>query len=232
MGSIIGQITDPIFHTDLQGNGARSAALGDQQGATNEANNYARQAYADQKNYLNPYITGGQDAFKTLQSGNFQMDPGYQFRLSEGQKAINNAASARGMFGGGAAAKQLARYGQDYASGEYQNAFNRQNTLANYGFNAANSLGGYAGQYGQTMGQNALGMGNARASSGMSKWNQQNGDLNQAIQLGAAYFTGGGSAAAGSLGGGGSGQNMGLSLGGSQLPSYDTNYSNSYSFNR
>lgn len=229
MGSVIGAITDPLLGTDLQGNRARSAALGSQQGATNEANAYANQAYQDQKNYLNPYITGGQEAFKNLQSGNFQMDPGYQFRLAEGQKAINNAASARGMFGGGAAAKALSRYGQDYASNEYGNAFNRQNTIANYGFNAANSLGGYAGQNAQTLGNNAIGMGNANAASGMSKWNQQNGDLNQAIQLGAAYFTGGASGLGGmSKPSVGSGANMGASLGGYQLPSYNTNYS----FNR
>lgn len=191
MGSIIGAVTDPLLGADLQGKRAASAALGAQQGATNQANAAALQAYNDQKNYLNPYITGGQTAYNNLQSGNLQMDPGYQFRLSEGQKAINNALSARGMYGSGAALKQLSRYGQDYASNEYQNAFNRQNTLANYGFNAANSLGNYAGGYGNAVGNNAINFGNAQASSAIAGANRQSQDFGQLLQAGALYASGG-----------------------------------------
>jgi len=191
MGSIIGAVTDPLLGTDLQGKRAASAALGAQQGATNEANAAVLQAYNDQKNYLNPYITGGQTAYNNLTSGNIQMDPGYQFRLSEGQKAINNALSARGMYGSGAALKQLSRYGQDYASNEYQNAFNRQNTLANYGFNAANSLGNFAGGYGNSVGNNAINFGNAQASSAIAGANRQSQDFGQLLQAGALYASGG-----------------------------------------
>ena len=184
MGSIIGAVTDPLLGTDLQGKKAAGAALGYQQDATNTANAASLQAYNDQKNYLNPYLTGGQTAFQNLLSGNMQMDPGYQFRLSEGQKAINNAASARGMYGGGSTLKALTRYGQDYASNEYQNAFNRQNTLANYGFQGANNLGNFAGQYGQQIGNNAIGMGNSQAAGAIAQGNRASNDVNQLIQGG------------------------------------------------
>ena len=53
------------------------------------------------------------------------MDPGYQFRLSEGSKALERAAAARGSLQGGGTLKALTRYSQGEASQEYQNAFNR-----------------------------------------------------------------------------------------------------------
>lgn len=52
-------------------------------------------------------------------------EPGYQFRLAEGQKGVNRSAAASGGLLSGAAMKALDRYSQDYASNEYQNAYNR-----------------------------------------------------------------------------------------------------------
>ena len=46
----------------------------------------------------------------------FQADPGYAFRLSEGQKALERQAAARGGLISGAALKAAQRYGQDAAS--------------------------------------------------------------------------------------------------------------------
>lgn len=52
-------------------------------------------------------------------------DPGYQFRLQEGIKANERLASARGDVLGGRTLKELTRYGQDYGSNEYANAYAR-----------------------------------------------------------------------------------------------------------
>ena len=52
----------------------------------------------------------------------FEQDPGYAFRMSEGLKAIDRTAASRGGMLSGAALKAAGRYGQDYASNEYQNA--------------------------------------------------------------------------------------------------------------
>ena len=90
----------------------------------------------------------------------FTQDPGYQFRLDEGQKAIERSAAARGGLQSGAALKAAARYGQDMGSQEYQNAFNRYQTnrtnqlnplfgLMNTGIGAANNLTNAAGAQGQ-----------------------------------------------------------------------------------
>ena len=105
----------------------------------------------------------------------YEADPGYAFRLSEGNKALERSAAARGMLMSGKMFKGAQRFGQDLASQEYQNAFdryqtNRSNqlnplgTLMAAGQGASNVLSGAAGQLGTQLGENAMGAGNARAS--------------------------------------------------------------------
>jgi hypothetical protein len=54
-----------------------------------------------------------------------QNDPGYQARLALGTDAIQRSAAARGGVLTGGTAKALDTYGQDYASNEYNNVYNR-----------------------------------------------------------------------------------------------------------
>jgi hypothetical protein len=54
-----------------------------------------------------------------------QNDPGYAFRLKEGQRLLENSAAARGGLLTGSTAQDIQRYGQDYASNEYSNVYNR-----------------------------------------------------------------------------------------------------------
>ena len=67
-----------------------------------------------------------------------------KFRLNEGQKALERSAAAKGGLYSGSTLKALSRYGQDYASNEYQNAYNRdlQNRQAKYNFLAGVSGAG------------------------------------------------------------------------------------------
>ncbi len=67
-------------------------------------------------------------AAKSFSAEDMQQDPGYAFRLSEGQKAIERSTAARGGLQSGAALKAAARYGQEMGSQEYANAFNRYQT--------------------------------------------------------------------------------------------------------
>ena len=55
----------------------------------------------------------------------FESDPGYAFRFSEGQKALDKSMAARGLGISGANIKGAVKYGQDMGSQEYGNAFNR-----------------------------------------------------------------------------------------------------------
>jgi hypothetical protein len=64
-------------------------------------------------------------AMRNFGASDFQTDPGYAFRLSEGMKALDRTAAARGGLLSGATLKGAQRYGSDLASQEYQNAFNR-----------------------------------------------------------------------------------------------------------
>jgi hypothetical protein len=105
----------------------------------------------------------------------FQADPGYQFRLSEGLKGLDRQAAARGGLISGGALKAAQGYGQDLASQEYQNAFNRYQTnrgsvygmlsgQQGVGQAATNALGAAGQNYANQAGEAYMGAGNARAS--------------------------------------------------------------------
>ncbi len=72
----------------------------------------------------------------------FQKDPGYEFRRQEGQRGLESSAAARGGILSGGAMKALARYNQDYASGEYGAAYNRYNNDLTTRFNRLSSIAG------------------------------------------------------------------------------------------
>jgi hypothetical protein len=89
-------------------------------------------------------------------------DPGYGFRLSEGLKALERSAAARGNLLSGGTGKALVGYGQEAASQEYGNAFNRglteYNALRQREADQYNRLAGMAGVGGTTAQQiNAAG---------------------------------------------------------------------------
>jgi hypothetical protein len=118
-------------------------------------------------------------------------DPGYAFRLSEGVKALDRSAAARGGLLGGNQMRGLTEYGQNYASGEYMNAFNRYQaerqarlnplqSLAGQAQTSANTLTSAAGNLGNALGENAMNLGNIRASGYMGTANAISGALGQA----------------------------------------------------
>lgn len=129
----------------------------------------------------------------------FEADPGYAFRLSEGQKALERQAAARGGLISGSALKAAERFGQDMGSQEYTNAFNRYQTnrsnqlqplqsLAGVGQTATNQQGAAVGNYGagssaaygnlgSSLGANEINAGNARASGYVGQANALNQGL-------------------------------------------------------
>lgn len=105
----------------------------------------------------------------------YQADPGYQFRMSEGLKSLDRQAAARGGLISGGALKAAQKYGQDYASNEYTNAFNRYQTnrsnqlnplqsLAGQGQTSTNALAANNANYAGQVGENYANAANARAS--------------------------------------------------------------------
>jgi len=92
-------------------------------------------------------------------------DPGYAFRISEGLKAIDRKAAASGGLLSGNALKGAASYSSDLASQEYQNAFNRFQTIRGNTLQPF-QVGAAAGQSAAAMqGQSNLNFGTAGANA-------------------------------------------------------------------
>lgn len=174
----------------ISGQGAAMDALAAQQAGMESANAALAGTFGQQQAYLNPYADAGKSALGNLTGDAtklMQNDPGYQFRLGEGNRAINASMAARGLGNSGAALKALTRYGQDYASSEYNNAFNRQSQIAGMGQNAANNLSSAAGAYGSNLANNYIGMGNANAAAQMQNHNNTMGLINTGLQAAALF---------------------------------------------
>jgi hypothetical protein len=161
VGSVVGGIT--------QANAAEAASEQQSQAAQN-ALALQREMFEYQKGLLEPYRTAGTAALKRLEGAlglggpaqpqqTLEMDPGYGFRLGEGMKALERMQSARGSMLSGGAMKAGQRYAQDYASGEYGNAYNRLANIAGLGQTTGTQLGNAASQFstnaGNVMGQEA-----------------------------------------------------------------------------
>ena len=82
-------------------------------------------------NRLDTMLDGGVSANELMQS-----DPGYQWRLQQGQEGVENMLSSQNRRMGGSAMKAIADYNQGSASQEFQNIFNRNSTVAGFGQNA------------------------------------------------------------------------------------------------
>jgi hypothetical protein len=92
--------------------------------------------------YLKGIAAGG-EYVRPFTMADFRTDPGYAFRLSEGQKALDRQAAARGGLISGSALKAAQRYGQDMGTQDYgralQDFYGRQGVARN----AAADVAGY-----------------------------------------------------------------------------------------
>ena len=141
-----------LFGANKQASAAKSAAAATQ-AATDEATQLQREMYQQTREDQAPYRQAGYNALAEMQrtagnvpgafkfgAGDYQADPGYAFRLSEGQKALDRQAAARGGLISGGALKAAQRYGQEMGSQEFGNAFNRALTSYNTGVASENQL--------------------------------------------------------------------------------------------
>lgn len=176
---------------------SRSAAKS-QSNAANQAADLQREQFDRQMELQAPFREAGVRALGKLEGASeytpfgmsqFQQDPGYAFRLSEGQKALDRQAAARGGLISGGALKAAQRYGQDMGSQEYQNAFNRYQIERSARLNPLQSLAGV----GQTS-VNALGQAGQNYASGMGE------ALGASAQARAAGYMGGANAISGGIG--------------------------------
>lgn len=193
----------------ISSRGARKAAQAQQQ-AADQAAQVQREIFQKQTELAEPFrqagITSQNELMRLLGIGgdaaapdygmltrqfgerDLQMDPGYGFRLREGERALERMQAARGNLLSGGAIKAGQRFGQDLASQEYMNAFNRAQaqlgtrlgtlgSLYGAGQAAAQQVAGQAGQMGVNVGNLMTQGGQARASGYLGQANA----LNQAL---------------------------------------------------
>ncbi len=234
MGDIVNAVADVFgFGPASKQAEATERAANISAGTSREALDLQRRIYEEAVARQQPFYEAGREALNKLiplseyqkfGMDQFQADPGYAFRLSEGQKALERSAAARGGLMSGATGKALTRYGQEAGSQEYMNAFNRYQTeraarlnplqsLAGVGQTSANTVGGYGQNYANqanqlaltnaaNQGNLALGMGNIRASQYGTAGSALNTALNtdwNALARRFGYGGGGGMQAGGQI---------------------------------
>lgn len=142
---------------------------------------------------------------RDFSKADFEVDPGYGFVQSEGEKGMQRAASAGGLLGSGKFLKDAMRFNQGLASQEYGKSFDRfqvnrsnklnpmqslagvgqtsANTMGAAGQNFANSGASILGNYGSALGQNIMGAGNAQAAGRVGSANAWNSAIGQGMGM-------------------------------------------------
>lgn len=188
-----------ILGSSLLGSSAANSAANTQADAANRSADLQYKQYQENVTRQKPFYDVGVNALPALVKASeytnfgpqqFQADPGYAFRLSEGQQALDRSAAARGGLISGGALKAATRYGQDMGSQEYTNAFNRYQAerqarlgplqaLTGMSQTTANTLGNAGQNMATNVGEAYAGGANARASGYIGGANAVSGGLNQ-----------------------------------------------------
>ena len=192
--------------------GAIRDAASAQGAASDRAIALQREMFNKQLELQEPYRKAGEQALNKLiplsdyqkfGMDQFQADPGYAFRLSEGQKALERSAAARGGLMGGATGKALLRYGQQMGSQEFSNAFNRYQTereaqlnplqsLAGIGQTSSNRLSDTAGTFGRSVGGMYMDQGSNTANALLAAQQARSSSYGQLGSALGKYLGGGG----------------------------------------
>lgn len=179
-----------------------------QKKAAKKAAKAQKDALAQQLKLNKPYIDAGTNAlakyqelapYKDFSMEDFQADPGYEFRLAEGMKALERSAAAKGLLQSGGTLKGITQYGQNLASDEYQNAFGRYLTqrearMSPYNFLIGIGQGAAAGQAsnigatGANLAEIAVAKGNAQAAGTMGAINALSQGFGSAANAYGSYY--------------------------------------------
>jgi hypothetical protein len=130
--------------------------------ATTQNNALQREIYGQNKEVLQPFYQSGYAANDNINAllglggdpakaqaafDAYRGSTGYDFRLGEGNKALNASFAARGLSNSGAAAKAALNYGQNIGSAEFGNYLGQLGQQQNVGVGAASALAGLGQNY-------------------------------------------------------------------------------------
>lgn len=180
-----------VLGSVIGGKGAKKAAnaqvqLG-QQGLALQ-----KQMYDQNRADLAPWRDAGGKAigqgYDMLQPGyDYTASPGYEFRLSEGLKGVENSAAARGILQSGGTLKGIDAYAEGMAAQDYGDQFNRVMAVAGGGQQAASTTAQLGANSANAQSELLQGIGNAKASGYVGQanaWGQGLGNLATIAMMG------------------------------------------------
>lgn len=187
-----------------------SQAASAQKKAAAQAAAVQREMYKQQREDLMPYMEAGGNALFSLNEklpfltspiemnqAALERTPGYRFQRTQGLKAVQNSAAARGLGSSGAAMKGAANFATGLADSNYLNQFNLENTnrtnaynrlmgVAQLGQGSAAGVGASGMQMATNVGNAYTNAGNATAGAYMAGANAIN---NFANNVGGLYMS-------------------------------------------
>jgi hypothetical protein len=111
---------------------------------------------ARQQPFYEQGISSLEDYAKMLKGGyDMKQSPAAQYELEQGTKALNRQLAARGMSGGGIAARRLAELSGGVAARDWQNQYSRLVDSLKLGTGASASMGQSGQYYGNQIGHGA-----------------------------------------------------------------------------
>ncbi len=200
-----------------QAQASRDAANGIAQ-AGQQAQDIATQQYNKGSGLYAPFTSAGSNAYTALGTklnnnefnvpagqfswdpNNIEANPGYQFQLGQGRKAMNQTAAATGTLLGGSQQKQLNKFGQGLANTyentffnqalqgnqqnygqqaqQAQNSYDRQSNYANMGLGAVQGQANLGQNYSQMLADLLTGVANAKGAGQIGAANAIGGQVN------------------------------------------------------
>lgn len=184
--------------------GAAKKAANDQVTALGTGQAELAQAYQQNREDISPFIAPGAQDFATFnkfmtddpaqQMATLQGLPGYQFALTQGEKAVQNSASARGLGVSGAAQKGAAAYATGLANEQWQSYINPLLQGSALGEQAAQTEVAAGSQYGANVASLQAAIGQAKAGGAIGVGNAFSGIASSAASNALLFGTPGGNA--------------------------------------
>lgn len=177
------------------------------QSTANQNNALTREIYGNNVGILSPYVNRGNaagNAFNELLGlgaaaapsaasafDQYRNSTGYQFRVDEGNKAINQGYAARGQLESGAAMKALQARGQNLATDDFKDYLGLLGNQQGVGLSAGSALAGVGQQYAGTVSANnnmaGQAKGDAYIAGGVANQNMYSGITNAFGRLATSY---------------------------------------------
>lgn len=175
----------------LFGSSSAEKAAQAQADAANRATALQKRMYEQTRADQMPWLEAGKTALSTYMgqldgtgdANAFKATPGYEWRVSQGEKGVMNNLAAMGAKNSGKALKSLERFRQGIASEEYDKWFGRVGAAAGQGQQASNSMAASSANAANSMSNTIQGAGEARASGYVGSANAWTGALNSAANF-------------------------------------------------